>query len=844
MRVSWCLVLIVSIFSNSFGQVQPSAASIKQKLKKLNVLGSVLYVAAHPDDENTRIISLMANEKLMETAYLSMTRGDGGQNLIGPEIRDLLGLIRTQELLAARSIDGGRQFFTRAIDFGFSKSPDEAFKIWNKDEILADVVKVFRQYQPDVVITRFPPDARAGHGHHTGSAILAQEAFDRSAKSDQFPGQVKEFGTWQAKRLYTNTGRWWNTTINEKTPGIITLNVGEYNPILGKSMTEIAALSSSQHKSQGWGRPGERGYAPEFLEFIKGQKAEQDLFEGIDVTWSRVKGGDKVQPIVAKAIDSFDEENPAALVPLLFQIRKEILNLGNSVWKMRKLAEVEQLIQDCLGLYIEVRARSYWISPGGTVGISAEVVNRSDVAVNLLQVTSPDLAYDSTFSLALKNDVSTTIKSNKTLTASKPYSDPYWLHLPHEQGLFNVKDKSLVGKPENDPAVNFQFKLSVGAESLMVKRPLVYKWTDPVKGELQRPVEVVPPISVDLTENVLILHDDQPRLVNVSIKSLSENSEKGLLKLQLPAGWKSEPASTEFDLTTREEEKIATFKVYPGNTEITSVLSAVAEVKGNVYDRAVRTITYDHIPTQTYLPKAEAKVARINLKKEGQLIGYIPGAGDDIPTALRTIGYEVWEMKPNEVTADNLKRVDAVVLGIRTLNVHERIRFIMPVLLEYVKLGGALIVQYNTNGRLETENYAPYPIKISRERVTDESSEVRILKPDHPLLNFPNKISSKDFDGWVQERGLYFPGEWDTNYETLLSMNDEKENAKDGGVLIAKYGEGYYIYTGLSFFRQLPEGVAGAYKLFANMVSVGKSIDPKAKTSTNNSNYERKTPQR
>ena len=818
-----CFFLVVSLSINCISQSQPSAAQIKQKLKKLNVLGSVLYVAAHPDDENTRIISLMANDKLVETAYLSMTRGDGGQNLIGSEIRDLLGLIRTQELLAARSIDGGKQFFTRAIDFGFSKSATEAFKIWNKEEILSDVVKVFRQYQPDVIITRFPPDARAGHGHHTGSAILAQEAFDVSSKTDQFPGQVKEFGTWQPSRLYTNTGRWWNTTINEKTPGIVTLDVGVYNPLLGRSMTEIAAFSSSQHKSQGWGRPGERGYAPEYLEYVKGAKAEKDLFEGINITWSRIKGTGKVQDLVTRAIQNFSEENPSASVPVLFQIRKEIAKLDNGVWKMRKLKEVERLIQDCLGLYVEVKASAYWIAPGDVVEITSEVVNRSDVAVTLVQVSAPDVGYDSTFSLDLRNDLSSTFTTHKTLKSTKPYSDPYWLHLPHEQGIFNVKDKSLIGKAENDPSVLFQFKIKVGEEQLVLNRPVIYKWTDPVKGELQRPVEVVPAMSVDLADNVLIFNDDQPRSINVSIKSFTEKGAKGLLTLQLPVEWRSEPSSVEFELKGRDDEKLISFKVYPGKTEVTSVLGAVAEVQGKQFDRAIRTVSYDHIPTQTYLRKAQAKVSRINLKKEGQLIGYIPGAGDDIPTALRTMGYEVWEMKPNEVTHDNLKRVDAVVLGIRALNVNERIRSMMPILLDYVRVGGALIVQYNNNGGLETEAFAPFPIKLSRERVTDELSEVRILKPEHPLLNFPNKISAKDFDGWVQERGLYFPSEWDANYDALLSMNDEGEDAKDGGLLIAKDGDGYYIYTGLSFFRQLPEGVAGAYKLFANIVSAGKS---------------------
>lgn len=827
MRSLFCLSLVLFFSTFSKAQQQPDAAQLKQKLKKLNVLGSVLYVAAHPDDENTRIISLMANDKLLETAYLSMTRGDGGQNLIGSEIRDLLGLIRTQELLAARRIDGGQQFFTRAIDFGFSKSADETFKIWNKDEILSDVVKVFRQYQPDVIITRFPPDERAGHGHHTGSAILAEEAFDLSAKAEVFPEQAKAFGTWQVKRLYTNTGRWWNTTINEQTPGIVTLNVGAYNELLGKSIAEIAALSSSQHKSQGWGRAGQRGYDPEFLDYIKGEKAEKDIFEGVNTSWSRVKGGSKIQPLVIKALQNFDDENPAASVPLLFQIRKEILNLGNTIWKTRKLKEVEQLIQDCMGLYVEIKADEYWISPGEKVTANFELINRSNIAAAVQQIKSDDLSMDTTLSLALKEDSSIIFKSKKVLSASKAYTDPYWLQQPHGLGIFTVKDKEMIGKPQNDPAVTITFKLKVGEELLTFSRPMVYKWTDPVKGELTRPVEIVPPLFVNLTEKVLVFSDELPRMLSVRIKSATKVM-KGTLKIQLPADWRVEPSSIPFELKARGEEENLALKIYPGKTEITSLLKAVAEVDGKEYDQAIQTIAYDHIPIQTLLPKAEAKLARVNLKKEGNLIGYIRGAGDDVPAALRTMGYEVWEMKEDEVTSENLKRVDAVVLGIRALNVNERIHFVMSELLEYVKLGGTLVVQYNTNGRLEMKSFSPYPMSVSRERVTDEQAEVRIVKPEHPLLNTPNKITARDFEGWVQERGLYFAEKWDPNYETILSMNDHGEPAKEGGLLVAKYGEGQYIYTGLSFFRQLPEGVPGAYKLFANIVSLGKTKKPKS----------------
>jgi LmbE family N-acetylglucosaminyl deacetylase len=819
------LLLFLSILSRA---QQPDAGQLKQKFKKLNVLASVLYVAAHPDDENTRIISLMANDKLAETAYLSLTRGDGGQNLIGSEIRDLLGLIRTQELLAARRIDGGKQFFTRAVDFGFSKSADEAFRIWNKEEVLSDVVKVFRQYQPDIIITRFPPTKDAGHGHHTGSAILAQEAFDISAKSDVFPDQVKEFGIWQVKRLYTNTGRWWNQTINEKTPGIITLNVGAYNTLLGKSITEIAAQSGSQHRSQGWGQSGKRGYEPEFLEHVKGEQAVKDIFEGVNTTWTRIKGGAKIQPLVTKTIQSFDAENPANSVPALFQIRREILALENSVWKKRKLEEVEQLIQDCIGLFVQVKADQYWLTPSGNMTATFEFINRSATNVVIDRIVATDLAMDSTFTLALKNDEGVTFKSKKIVSASKTYTDPYWLQQPHSLGLFSVKDKNLIGKPQNDPAVMFTINLKVGMELLTLQRPLIYTWTDPVKGELKRPVEIVPPMFVNMNEKVLMFTDDQPQEVSVRIKSVQEQSLKGVLKLKLPADWHAEPSSVNFELKQRGEEERINFKLYPSKAETTFTLQAIAEVDGKIYDHAVQTISYDHIPIQTLLPKAEAKIARVTIKREGNLVGYVRGAGDDVAAGLITMGYDVVEMKDDEISLESLKRLDAVVLGIRALNVNERIRYTMPTLLEYVKQGGTLVVQYNTNGSLKAETFSPYPIKLSRDRVTDEQSAVRILKPEHPLLNFPNKITTKDFEGWVQERGLYFPTTWDSNYEALLSMNDPEEDAKDGGLLVTKFGEGHYIYTGLSFFRQLPEGVPGAYKLFSNIISLSKSKKPKS----------------
>jgi LmbE family N-acetylglucosaminyl deacetylase len=800
---------------------QPDASQIKLKLKKLNYLGSVLYVAAHPDDENTRVIAYLANERLAATAYLSMTRGDGGQNLIGPEIRDLLGLIRTQELLAARRIDGGQQFFTRANDFGFSKNAKETFEIWNKQEILSDVVKVFRVFEPDVIITRFPPDERAGHGHHTASAILAQEAFDLSGDEKQFPDQAKEFGIWKPMRLFTNTGRWWNQTINENTPGVVSLDVGLYNSLLGKSYSEIAAESRTQHKSQGFGSPGRRGSALDFFEFVKGEKAEKDIFDQINTTWSRLKGGEKVQLLVEQAIHSFNPEKPHLSIPQLLLIRKQINSLSPSVWKERKLKETEQLIRDCLGLFVEVTADQFWVAPGEKIQASFELVNRANYAVTLKSIKSEALQMDSSLVAELKDNNLLLFKSRKVLNSSLGYSDPYWLREEHSQGLFKVPNKQMIGQAENSPAVSIQFDFLIENEALQVNVPLVYKWTDPVKGEQSRPFEIVPPLFVNLSEKVIVFPDQKPRSIELLIKSSSYEVQKGILKLELPDGWKSEPADAPFELSKKGQEKSLHFLITPSKEELNTSLKAVAEVNGKKMEWSVQTIQYDHIPTQTLLPKAQAKLVRMDLRKEGGLIGYINGAGDDVPSALRYMGYEVWEMKNEEIIPSNLKKLDAVVLGVRALNTNERVSYFMPDLFEYVKNGGTMVVQYNTNSDLELDKdkIAPYPLQLSRDRVTQENGEVRILKPDHALLNYPNKITAQDFNGWVQERGLYFPDKWDSNFEAILSMNDSGEPARDGSLLIAKYGEGNYIYTGLSFFRELPEGVSGAYKLFANLVS-------------------------
>lgn len=823
MRRIAVLFLLIPVFSFAQQPRQPDAAQIRLKLMKLNFLGSVLYVAAHPDDENTRIIAQMSNERLAATAYLSMTRGDGGQNLIGPEIRDELGLIRTHELLAARRIDGGEQFFTRANDFGYSRSADETFRIWGKQDILSDVVRAYRMFKPDVILTRFPPDERAGHGHHTASAILAEEAFDLAGRKDIFPEQVREFGTADPVRLYTNTGRWWNTSITAETPGVVVVDVGGYNPLLGASYSEIAAISRSQHKSQGFGSRGTRGEAPEFLEFRKGKRSERDLFEGINTTWSRLKGGAKIQGLVEKAIRDYKMDDPAASVPALLQVRKAIDQLESTVWKKRKLKEVNRLIQDCLGLYAEAIADRYYLVPGENVRITFEFVNRSTVPVSVATLRSVQAPFDSTFNTALAHNKEVIARSVRTIDSNLDYSDPYWLRKPHSQGMFTVTETALIGKPDNPPAITFAATFTVAGEPLVVEMPLAYRWTDPAKGEQYRPVEIVPAVDLTVSSGVWIFGDELPKDLSVRIRSHSTSPVNGKVRLNLPAGWTYTPSEASFGLAHAGDELSVIFEVTPPPGASEGLLEAEAVIGEATYGRSLKTIAYDHFPTQTLLPEASSRIVRLDIAHEGDLIGYIEGAGDDVPAALRNMGYDVVMLKNEDVTASSLAKLDAVVVGVRALSTRPGIEQLMKTLLAYVEAGGTLVMQYNNDVRLDAAMFAPFPLTLSRERVSQEDAAVRFLAKDHPVLNTPNKITPKDFEGWVQERGLYFPDSWDENYVPILSMNDEGQEASDGSLLVAKYGKGHYIYTGLSFFRELPEGVPGAYRLFANLVSLGNS---------------------
>ncbi|KAA6435848.1 PIG-L family deacetylase [Rufibacter glacialis] len=814
-------------FSASFAQApkKPNAADIRLALEKLNVLGSVLYFAAHPDDENTRLIAYLANERKYRTGYLSLTRGDGGQNLIGPEIREELGIIRTQELLQARRVDGGEQFFSRANDFGFSKNPAETFTIWDREQVLADAVWVIRKFRPDVIITRFSPQPSGTHGHHTASAMIAQEAFDAAADPKRFPEQLKTVEPWQAKRLL------WNTSSFFYSPGQkfdaadkLMVETGVYSPLLGRSYNEIAAQSRSMHKSQGFGSSGTRGEAVEYFEFLKGAPAKKDLAEGVNTSWNRVPGSQEVANLLQEALKKYQVAAPAASVPVLLKAHSALAKLPASYWKTVKQQELQEVIKACLGLYLEASSvKDYSVSPDEPVTLSIEAVNRSQVPVTLTKVDYLFAGKDTTVQQKLEESKPWFARTTMTIPAATAYSQPYWLRQPGSTGMFKVEDPAMIGQPENTAPAQVRLHLNVQGQPFIFTVPVVYKRTDPVEGEQYRPFEVTPPVFVNITEKVYVFADAQPKPVTVRVRA-GKDQVAGQVTLRLPQGWRAEPATAAVSLAQKGEEQTFTFMVTPGAAQIESELGAAVTSGGKTYTQSLRTIQYPHIPTQTLLPEAVAKAVKLDLKRKGQYIGYLMGAGDEVPASLQQIGYAVDQLQVGDLSAAALQKYDAVVVGVRAYNTLDRLKFLQPQLMQYVKNGGTLVVQYNVSNGLVTPDLGPYPLKLSNDRVTVEDSDVRFLQPNHPVLNTPNKITAQDFKGWVQERGLYFPNQWDPEYEAILSSNDPGETAKEGGLLVAKYGKGHFVYTGYSFFRELPAGVPGAYRLFVNLLSLGKTV--------------------
>lgn len=805
------------LLKTASAQTAPPAdrVSIEQEIKKLPVLGSVLYIAAHPDDENTRLLAYLAQEKHYRTGYLALTRGDGGQNLIGNEQGELLGLIRTQELLAARRMDGAEQFFTRAKDFGFSKSPEETLKIWDKEKVLSDVVWVIRKFRPDVMICRFPTTGEGGHGHHTSSAILAQEAFTAAADPTRFPEQLKFVQPWQAKRLLWNTFNFGGN--DTTTPNQFKIDVGVYNTLLGKGYGEIAADSRSNHKSQGFGTAKQRGQSYEFFRTILGDAPRIDLMDGINTSWKRVQGGDAINIRINDLIKTYNPEEPSKSLPLLMNIYGSVEKLADTYWKTQKLKELNLLIPACAGLWLESYAVNSTYAVGDSISIRNQVINRSGIMIRWAGIEIGD--QKNTFNTLLPINQ---IQNLEFKTLATKITQPYWLDGPQIRESYPVANQELVGFPENPDPVTVNWQFVINGQLFTLHRQLMYKYVSPVRGEVYQPLEITPPVTANLDQQVYIFNNNQPKQITVKLKSFTSSS--GSISLKVPVGWKVSPANASFTGKKKGDEWNANFSVTSGiSKNETDSIQAFTQVNGKTYTQSIHQITYEHIPNITYFPPAMAKLVNVDLKVSGKKIAYLPGAGDLIPEALQQVGYQVNMLTENEILTGNLSTYDAIIIGVRAFNINNRLITEEPKLLDYVKNGGVLLVQYNNNNGLVTNQIGPFPFRVANFRVTDENAPVTILDPASPVLNYPNKITKQDFNGWIQERGVYFSTDIDAKYQTVLQMNDPNEQPNKGALLVADYGKGRFVYTSLVFFRELPAGVPGAYRLFINLISRPKN---------------------
>ena len=817
-------------------EAQQSSGVILHRMQKLGVVGSVLYLAAHPDDENTRLIAYLSNGEKVRTGYLSLTRGDGGQNLIGPELGPGLGVIRTQELLEARRIDGGEQFFTRAVDFGYSKSPEEALSKWGKQEVLSDVVRVVRTFRPDVIVTRFDVDGSGGHGHHTASARLAREAFALAADPESFPEQIAEgLQPWQTKRLFFNASTWWSRDVRQRAlddpEHWLALDVGGYNALLGMSYNEIAGRARSAHRSQGFGSALRRGAQDEYLRFDLGQPMlTPNLFDGIDLSWGRIEGGAAIGQAIEELIASYRADDPAASFGQLVALRTQLATAfvavdpdgADAAWIGRTIDAVHGLLQQVTGTVIEVGATSGSVAQGETLEMYLSAIQRQ--AGEFFQVVNVSS------STGVTSEIGESIPWNEELRKelklvtdeSTPIDQPYWLtnapgtlYNPTGTGHLGIEPMSRSGS-----VYRTLLRVPSAETNLDVDRELAYTWVERVEGQRTRRARVTPIASIEPVDSVVVVSGNTVTIA-VEVEALRDDLS-GTLRVGLPMGWAMSNMPSDVEGMKRGDRKRFELDLTRTDAAVEGTISFSFEGPQGSTDKTMHVIDYTHIVPQTWYSTASVRVVPLSAEVNVASIGYIKGAGDDVPSALRRIGLTVEMVDPERVTATDLERFDSVVVGIRAYNAVPAMARVQPLLMDFVQAGGTMVVQYNTASRdmvVDPQTIGPVPFALTRGRVTVEESPATFLLPEHPLLNVPNKLTDADFDGWVQERGLYFAAELDDAYSAPIAWNDPGESPLNGALIACDFGEGRFIYTGISLFRQLPAGVPGAYRLLANLVA-------------------------
>ena len=877
-RAAICALLVLGLVPISGQRTLSGEIEIREALERLNTLGSVMMIGAHPDDEREQVLAYLALGRHVRTAYLSLTRGEGGQNLIGPEQGDELGIIRSQELLASRRIDGAEQYFTRAIDFGFSKTADETLQKWDRNKVLGDVVYNIRRFRPDVVILVFSGTPRDGHGHHQASSILGREAFSLAGDPTKYPEQLAYVQPWTPKLLMMNAGfpggnqnkgKGGKNKADDPPPADrLNLDVGVYSPELGASFGEIGGASRSANRTQGTGAAETKGSQLAPLETVAGDKPTKDLFQNLDITWNRLPGGAAVGEVLKQAVDSFVPARPEALLPQLVKARPLIAAIVASTkdpMAERKLKELDDTIALCSGLSLEAQADKAAVSPGATLRVNFTAIQRLPNQVALTGIRLTGMEGAPTVNLAptvLANNQPSRYNASFTIPQDQAYTQPYWLAQPKDGSLYTVPDPRDIGLPENPPALTAHFRVQIAGTEIELTRPVQYRYVDRVFGEQVRPFTVIPPVAVSLAESALVFGDAKPRRIEVSVKS-NGGKVAGDLRLEIPAGWSATPASSHFELAGTDEQTNVFFTLAPPAGDSRGRIRAIAQVGSQTVSTGTEVIQYPHITTQTLLPPAQATLVRADIRILSKTVGYVMGAGDDVPQAIRQLGCEVTLLTESDLSHGDLSRFDAIVTGVRAFNTRPDLRANYQRLFDYANNGGTLIVQYNVpeggappqaappapgaaaqpasappaqpapaptpavaaagDGGL-LAHIGPYPIRISRnDRVTVEEAPITFPNPDVRLLHIPNQITSSDFLGWVQERGLYFADQWDPKYVSVLESHDPGEMPLPGGMLYAPIGKGAYIFSAYDWFRELPAGVPGAYRLFANMLSAAKT---------------------
>ncbi|HWE48188.1 MAG TPA: PIG-L family deacetylase [Bryobacteraceae bacterium] len=836
--------------------------AIRYSLEKLNVLGSVLMIGAHPDDENNAVLAWTSRGLKARTGYLSLNRGEGGQNLLGDEQGPLLGVVRTQELLAARRDDGGSQYFTRAIDFGFTTSLDETLKDWGREKILADVVWVIRQQQPDVIIDVFSGTPADGHGNHQAAGVLGKEAYEAAGDPNRFPEQLKWVKPWKAHRLMRSRftpppgaaapgrggrgGRGGAQAAGGRGPGrvdaypdqpTLPIDTGEFDPVIGRSYREISIVSRSEHRSQGQGSQLAYGSAEGLLATVEGDVPKKSLFEGIDVSWNRLPGGARIGAILAKAQSDIDDLHPEKTVPALLEARSLIAGLAHDEgqgWAQWKLDDIDEAIALCAGLHTEVEADAPTYVPGSTAKLQLTALNRSSLPLMLkgIHLSGWGDVDAPVKDVALADNKPEVATVSVPISSRQPWSQPFWLREPHDPYTYTISDQTLIGRADTIPEVLARFDFALGSSAFSVTTPIHYRYGDPARGQIIRPVVVEPPVAIDLPAANVVYPLGSPRDFSVQIRALTAN-QSGDVRLETPAGWKVQPATAPFSLKESGSSQEVRFRLTPPANTLNGTFKVVAKVSGVEVSNGLDVIAYSHIPAQTVLLPAGGKLAAVPLKVLARRVGYIMGSSDKEPEALRQMGCQVDLLTEKDLSSGNLAAYDAVVAGIRAYALRPDLRANQQRLLDYVKNGGTLVVQYNNNAdrRISPsvaeafDHMGPYSFQIAGNdaRVTDENAPVKVLQPDSPLLNVPNKITQADFEGWIQERGLYFASKWDEHYQTPLETHDPGDKDQSGALLYTRYGKGAYIFTAFSWFRELPAGVPGAYRIFANLISAGKA---------------------